>query len=213
MNTVLENIENNPIIPVFYHDDIDTCIDILSKCYEGGIRVFEFVNRGDKAVDNFKKLLALKETKYPDLHLGIGTIKNEEQAQVFAEMGTDFLVSPIINSEIAAVANKYQLLWIPGCMTPTEVALAEQLNAPLIKLFPGNILGPQYLKAIKPIFPDLKFMPTGGVEPTLENLSAWFNSGVSAVGLGSQLFNPPTNSDNKNWLQDRCKQLISWAKS
>jgi|SRR5690606_20281258 len=212
MKPIIQTIENTPIIPVFYHDDIDQCIAILKSCYEGGIRNFEFVNRGDNAFQNFKHLLAYKKVHFPELLLGIGTIKTKDQAKDFAEIGADFLVSPIVREDIARIADKYNLLWIPGCMTPTEIALAEELKAPLVKLFPGNTLGLQYLKAIKPIFPKLKFMLTGGVETNQENIASWFSAGVSAVGLGSQLFTAPSESSEDDWLKTLCKNLLEWSK-
>jgi 2-dehydro-3-deoxyphosphogluconate aldolase/(4S)-4-hydroxy-2-oxoglutarate aldolase len=209
---VLDVIEKYPVIPVYYNDDPNHCIDVVKKCYSGGIRVFEFVNRGAKALENFKILLDYKNQYFPDLKLGIGTIKTAQQAKYFAEAGTEFLVSPIIKKEIAEVAKAYNLEWIPGCMTPTEIALAEELEVKLVKLFPGDTLGPNFLKAIKPLFPNLKFMPTGGVDTTEISIKTWRQAGVFSVGLGSKLFASPSEDSNENWLEDRCTQLLAWAK-
>jgi len=209
---ILDTIEHYPIIPVYYNDDVDKCIETLKNCYAGGIRVFEFVNRGEKALENFKALLAYKNQHIPDLKLGIGTIKTAQQAKDFADAGTEFLVSPIVKAEIAGVAKEYNLEWIPGCMTPTEIALAEELNAKLVKLFPGDTLGANFLKAIKPLFPNLKFMPTGGVDTTEESIKSWREAGVFSVGLGSKLFAVPNDSSNENWLAERCSKLLEWAK-
>ena len=209
---ILDTIEHYPIIPVYYNDDVDKCIETLKNCYAGGIRVFEFVNRGEKALENFKALLAYKNQHITDLKLGIGTIKTAQQAKDFADAGTEFLVSPIVKAEIAGVAKEYNLEWIPGCMTPTEIALAEELNAKLVKLFPGDTLGANFLKAIKPLFPNLKFMPTGGVDTTEESIKSWREAGVFSVGLGSKLFAVPNDSSNENWLAERCSKLLEWAK-
>ena len=209
---VLDVIKQYPVIPVYYNDDPDQCIDVVKKCYAGGIRIFEFVNRGSKALENFKILLDYKNQYLPDLKLGIGTIKTAQQAKEFAEAGTEFLVSPIIKPEIAAIAKQYNLEWIPGCMTPTEIALAEELDVKLVKLFPGDTLGPNFLKAIKPLFPNLKFMPTGGVDTTKESIQSWRQAGVFSVGLGSKLFAAPTDTTDENWLENRCIQLLEWAK-
>ncbi|MGN0004061.1 MAG: bifunctional 4-hydroxy-2-oxoglutarate aldolase/2-dehydro-3-deoxy-phosphogluconate aldolase [Sphingobacterium composti] len=209
---VIETIKEFPIIPVYYKDDVDECIDTLTHCYQGGIRVFEFVNRGDKALENFKALLTYKNEHFIDLKLGIGTIKTIQQAKEFVDAGAEFLVSPIIKSEIASLAKEYGLEWIPGCMTPTEIALAEELGVKLVKLFPGETLGTSFLKSIKPLFPNLKFMPTGGVDITEESIKSWKNAGVYSVGLGSKLFLEPTNSYNDNWLVERCSKLLEWAK-
>src|SRR5690606_40630734 len=191
MNEILQTIAKHPVIPVYYHDDSQTCINVLQAAYTGGIRVFEFVSRGPRALENFRILLKYKKTHLPDLLLGIGTIKTAKQAEDFIEAGADFIVSPIVLSSIAAVTLDKGVLWIPGCMTPTEIAQAEALGAPLVKLFPGDTLGPAFLKAVKPLFPGMRFMPTGGVNPTRESLTGWFDAGVSAVGTGSKLFARP----------------------
>lgn len=210
MNTILEKIAQHPVIPVYYHDDSTTCVEVLKASYEGGIRVFEFVNRGAKAVENFKILLEYKKTHFPDLLLGIGTIKTADQAQDFVALGADFIVSPIVRADIATATLERGILWIPGCMTPTEIALAESLGAPLVKLFPGDTLGQGFLKAIKPLFPNLKFMPTGGVDVTPESMSRWFNAGVYSVGLGSKLFNAPSDATDYSWLSERAEKLFGW---
>lgn len=186
MQKILDKITENPIIPVFYDEDPVRCLDILQQCYEGGVRVFEFVNRGPKALENFNKL---KSNKKADMILGMGTIKSPEEAHIFLDEGADFIVSPIIDPQIAAVSTEKGKLWIPGCMTPTEINLAVRCGVPLIKLFPGDVLGPNFLKAVKPLFPDVQFMVTGGVKLEPSNLSSWFSNGASAVGVGSSLFN------------------------
>lgn len=210
MKEVLDKIEHYPIIPVFYDDDLQKCKDILKACYNGGIRVFEFVNRGIKAKENFKALIHYKNESFPDLKLGIGTIKTVQQAEEFLALGAEFIVSPILNEEIAASTIEKNILWIPGCMTPTEIAKAEQLDVPLVKLFPGDTLGPKFLKSIKPLFPNLKFMPTGGVDVEANNIRNWFEAGVFSVGLGSKLFQKPEHAEGYDWLEANVKLLFSW---
>lgn len=210
MNDILQAIAKRPVIPVYYHDDSDTCIEVVKASYAGGIRVFEFVNRGAKALENFQILLDYKKKHLPDLVLGIGTIKTAEQAQDFINAGADFIVSPIVLREIAQVTLDKGILWIPGCMTPTEIALAESLGAPLVKLFPGDTLGPNFLKAIKPLFPNVKFMPTGGVDVEEKNIRGWFDAGVYSVGLGSKLFNKPEGAADYSWLSERAARLFGW---
>ncbi|SFS92309.1 beta/alpha barrel domain-containing protein [Sphingobacterium wenxiniae] len=212
MNNIVETIQQYPAIPVYYHDDKDTCIEVLKACYEGGVRVFEFVNRGNNAKENFTALLEYKNLHFPDLKLGIGTIKTPEQAKEFVALGAEFIVSPIIVEEIADETLNKGILWIPGCMTPTEIALAERLQAPLVKLFPGDTLGPKFLKAIKPLFPQVKFMPTGGVDVEEQNIQSWFDAGVFSVGLGSKLFAAPTDASDYDWLVERAKDLMKWVK-
>lgn len=208
MSKILDLIAQYPAIPVYYHEDENICIEVLTACYEGGIRVFEFVNRGPKALDNFEALLAYKKEHFPDLALGIGTIKTAAQARLFVEKGAEFIVSPIVDVQIAKETVEKGVDWIPGCMTPTEIALAESLGVSLVKLFPGDTLGPKFLKAIKPLFPNLKFMPTGGVDVEKQNIDEWFGAGVFSVGLGSKLFSAPNDADGYNWLVDRVKLLM-----
>jgi len=210
--TVINKINQAPVIPVFYHDDIAYCKEILAKCYQGGIRVFEFVNRGAFALKNFELLMAFKKEHYSDMLLGIGTIKQAKQVDEFAALGAEFIVSPIIDAAVVDAAKKHNLYWIPGCMTPTEIALAESLGADLVKIFPGDVLGTTFLKSIKPLFPGLKFMPTGGVDTTEDSIKQWRQAGVYAVGLGSKLFAVPSDhEENDNWLQDRVCQTLKYC--
>ncbi len=212
MKDTLDHILKYPVLPVYYHDDIQTCIAVVNACYQGGIRVFEFVNRGDRAPENFSQLLSCQKENWPDLLLGIGTVKTAAMASAYIGMGAKFIVSPVVKAEIAEVTLKHDILWVPGCMTPTEISLAEDLGAPLVKLFPGDTLGTGFLRAIKPLFPAMRFMPTGGVNPTEESISAWFNAGVSAVGLGSKLFTKPDGATGYGWLTDRARELMGWVK-
>jgi 2-dehydro-3-deoxyphosphogluconate aldolase/(4S)-4-hydroxy-2-oxoglutarate aldolase len=174
------------LLPLFYHDDTTVCKNIVQALYNGGVRCIEFTNRGKNALVNFTQLIAVKKD-FPGLLLGIGTIKTSEQATAFIEAGADFLVSPIFDTAVADVAYIQKIAWIPGCMTPTEIHVAQQAGCKLIKLFPGNVLGPGYVEAIMPLFSGIRFVVTGGVEITKESLEKWIKSGVQGVGLGSKL--------------------------
>lgn len=211
MKNTLDHILSYPVLPVYYNDDIQTCIEVVNACYTGGIRVFEFVNRGEQAPENFSRLLTYQRENWPGLLLGIGTIKTAAMATAYIEMGAEFIVSPVVKPEIAEVTLKRDILWVPGCMTPTEISMAEDLGAPLVKLFPGDTLGTGFLKSIKPLFPDMRFMPTGGVNPTEASISDWFGAGVSAVGLGSKLFAKPEGASGFGWLSDRSRSLMEWV--
>jgi len=175
------------LLPLFYHEDITVCKEMVKALYSAGIRCIEFTNRGPKALENFKLLLAHRNENYPDLVLAIGTIQNQKQAEAFIEAGADFLISPFFDQSIADAAYLHKKLWIPGCMTSTEIHMAENAGSDLIKLFPGNVLGPGFVSAIKPLFPSLSFLVTGGVDTSRENLTAWFKAGVVGVGMGSKL--------------------------
>jgi 2-dehydro-3-deoxyphosphogluconate aldolase/(4S)-4-hydroxy-2-oxoglutarate aldolase len=184
---IIDIVKEQGIIPLFYHDDIDVSIAVVNALYNAGIRVVEYTNRGSAAIDNFKALIETRNKQWTDLILSVGTIKNIEAANQFIEAGSDFIICPGTIPGVAKAVQDAGLLWVPGCMTPSEIITAEQHNAKLVKLFPGSLLGPSYVNAIKELFPDLLFMPTGGVDTTEENLRAWFKARVSAVGMGSKL--------------------------
>jgi 2-dehydro-3-deoxyphosphogluconate aldolase/(4S)-4-hydroxy-2-oxoglutarate aldolase len=161
---------------------------VLKACYDGGIRVFEFTNRGAEAPAIFAKLIDYCEKECPDLVLGIGTIYDAKQANEFIAMGADFMLQPFTTPEVGEVCAKHDIPWMPGTMTLTEIRNAEILGAKYVKIFPGNVVGPGFVKAIKGPMPKTKIMVTGGVEPNKESLSSWFGAGAAAVGMGSQLF-------------------------
>jgi 2-dehydro-3-deoxyphosphogluconate aldolase / (4S)-4-hydroxy-2-oxoglutarate aldolase len=175
------------IVPLYFHPDPGVSVQILQALYNAGVRVVEYTNRGDAAIDNFLQLRKLADKELPALQLGAGTIRNKIEATEFINEGADFIVCPGVIEAVASLADKNDLLWVPGCLTPTEIILADDFGARLVKLFPGSLLGPSYLMAMKEIFPGLLFMPTGGVETSEENLNSWFKSGAIAVGLGSKL--------------------------
>ena len=209
-DTIISAFQESGIIPVFYHDDADVCLAVMQACYDGGLRVFEFTSRGANAKKNFEILRKQQLATMPDLHLGIGTIKKAEDAAIYSALGAEFIVSPIIDIETAEYCRSAKLLWVPGCMTPTEISVAEKQGARLIKLFPGNVLGPGYVKAIKPLFPGIKFMPTGGVEPTKESIASWMDAGVVCVGMGSNLISKAL-VESKDWATLKEKVLQSFA--
>lgn len=201
---VLNAILKQGMLPLFFHTDAQESVDIVKTLYDSGIRVFEFTNRGEEAKKVFKALIKARNEEMQELYLGIGTIKTGAEAEEFIALGADFLVAPIVTPAVADFAHSHELLWIPGCMTPTEIALAQQNKAALIKLFPANILGPGFLSAIKELFKGQLFMPTGGVDLEVENLKSWFKVGVGAVGMGSKLINP----QNVEGLAEKTKQAL-----
>lgn len=210
--SLINQIKNEGMLPLFYHDDVTVCENVLQALYNGGVRCVEFTNRGVHALPNFKHLISLKSTM-PGLILGIGTIKTPQDATSFIEAGADFLISPCFDASVADVAYMHKVLWIPGCMTPTEIHVAQKSGATLVKLFPGNILGPGFVEAIKSLFTGVDFIVTGGVEPTEQNIGAWFKAGVSGVGLGSKLITKDVLA-NKNYkqLETQTTQLVQLIK-
>jgi len=187
MNNIISIIKEQGLLPLYFHQDKEISVNILRALYRAGVRVVEYTNRGTAALENFRymKNVALKEMK--GMLLAAGTIKTEKHAVDFIEAGADFLVSPGWNKKVSKMASSQNVLWVPGCMTPTEIMKAEDAGAELIKLFPGNLLGPGFVSAIKELFPNVLFIPTGGVKLEEDNLKAWFTSGVCAVGAGSTL--------------------------
>lgn len=175
------------VLPLYFNKDEDVSISVLKALYEAGIRTVEYTNRGEAALQNFKALRRVCDSELSGMYLGIGTIKNGEQARAFADAGADYLISPGLVEEAADVAEQNGLLYVPGAMTPTEIIKAESLGCTLVKIFPGNIVGPGFVSAIKELFSGVKFIITGGVEPEEGNLRGWFGAGAAAVGMGSKL--------------------------
>jgi 2-dehydro-3-deoxyphosphogluconate aldolase / (4S)-4-hydroxy-2-oxoglutarate aldolase len=198
------------MIPVFYHADAEVAKQVINACYKGGCKVFEYTNRGEKARTNFPAIKTYVRENCPGMILGIGSILNVEQAKEFAGLGADFIVSPILDKETGKWCIKNNIYWVPGCGTLTECAKAMKIGADIIKVFPGNVLGPGFVKAVLGPMPMLKLMPTGGVEPTEKSLGEWFRAGVVCIGMGSQLISSGVlkdkdfgklESDVKNTLQ------------
>lgn len=205
-------MKSTGMVPVFYHADVEVAKGVVDAAYKGGVRVFEFTNRGGNAFDVFTQLLKHIE-QYPDLVLGIGTIMDGAMAKKFIDAGTHFIVSPILKAEMAEVCKKHDMLWIPGCATLTEIVTGKELGADVIKVFPGSVLGPGFVSSVLPVIPGYQLMPTGGVEPTEKNLSAWFKAGVTCVGMGSQLFTKEIMAE-KNWslLEENVRETLAIIK-
>ncbi len=195
---VLQLVSQQGVLPLFFNKDAGVSVDVLKALYEAGIRTMEYTNRGEAALNNFKKLRQVCDTELKGMYLGIGTIKNAEQARAFILEGADYIISPGLVEDAAAVADQHNVLWVPGAMTPTEIIKAENLGAKLIKIFPGNVLGTGFISAIKELFPGLQFIITGGVEPEESNLKGWFSAGAAAVGMGSKLITK-ASLENKDY--------------
>jgi 2-dehydro-3-deoxyphosphogluconate aldolase/(4S)-4-hydroxy-2-oxoglutarate aldolase len=184
---VIAAITGQGMLPLYYNADETVTIEVLRAIYRAGVKAIEYTNRGDAALSNFKKMVEVRDKEMKGLMLGVGTIKSLEHAKSYVAAGADFLVSPGFVPEVAGYATKENIFYAPGCMTPSEIIAAENAGIKFIKLFPGNMLGPEFVSSIKDIFPKLLFMPTGGVDTTKENIEGWFKSGVCAVGMGSKL--------------------------
>ncbi len=180
-------MEETGLVPLFFHSDIEVSKEVLKACYKGGARLLEFTSRGDFAHEIFGELNKFAAKELPEMILGVGSVTDAASASLFMALGANFVVTPVLREDIAVVCNRRKVLWSPGCGSLTEIARAEELGAEIIKVFPGSSLGPDFVKAIKGPCPWTSVMPTGGVTAEKENLKAWFNSGVTCVGMGSQL--------------------------
>lgn len=177
------------IVPVFYHADIEVCKEVLKACYKAGIRVFEFTNRADFAQELFAELNKYAIAELPEMIMGVGSVIDAHTTAHYIQIGADFIVSPMVDADMAKTCNKRKIAWAPGCGSVTEISQALELGAEVVKIFPGSAVGgPSFVKGVLGPMPWCSIMPTGGVEPTEENLSVWFKAGVHCVGLGSQLF-------------------------
>ena len=206
----LATLLRHPVVPVFYHADVAYTRRIVQACYTGGIRVFEFVNRGAQALEVFEQLQDFVREQCPDMVLGIGTIYKAADAEQFIAAGAEFVVQPLATAEVAEVCRAHDIPWLPGALTPAEIYHASEQGAAVVKIFPGNVVGPDYVKSLRGPMPHTKLMVTGGVEPTRESLSAWFGAGVNAVGMGSQLFK---NADDTAALSASIREVMQFVET
>lgn len=201
------------VLPLFYHADIEIAKQVVAASYHGGARAFEFTNRGENALEVFVKLLAYVKENLPGLSMGIGTIYDAATAQKYVDAGTDFIVTPCLNPEVGKVCIAAGIPWIPGITTLTEIYNARVAGAEVVKLFPGDVVGSKFVKAIKGPMPDIKIMVTGGVQPTKESIDEWFGAGAYAVGLGSNLFPKEVIAEsNYGWIQNKVAESIGLVK-
>lgn len=193
---VAVTMKESGMVPVFFHKDIDVCKQVLKACYDGGARVFEFTNRGDRAHLVFQELITWAETEAPDMMLGVGSIVDAGTTSLYIQLGASFIVSPILNPDMAKVCNRRKIAWSPGCGSLSEISQAEELGAEVVKIFPASqVGGPSFIKAVSGPCPWTSIMPTGGVSPDKENLSGWIKAGAHCVGMGSQLMVKDSNGN------------------
>jgi 2-dehydro-3-deoxyphosphogluconate aldolase/(4S)-4-hydroxy-2-oxoglutarate aldolase len=199
------------MVPVFYHKDIEVAKNVVKACYEGGVRAFEFTNRGDFAFEVFAELVKWSAKQCPEMILGIGSVVDAGTASLYLQLGANFVVSPILNPDIFKVCNRRCVPYVPGCGSVSEIGMAQELGADVVKVFPASSVGgPSFVKNVKAPMPWTNIMVTGGVEPTDENLMAWFKAGVACVGMGSNLF-PKEVVANQEWniITELCKSSFA----
>ena len=192
---VAQVMKQTGLVPLFYHPDPETCKQVVAACYKGGARLLEFTARGDFAHEVFAELVKYVKDELPGMILGVGSVTDAASASHYMSIGANFVVTPVLREDIAIVCNRRKVLWSAGCGTLTEIARAEELGCEIVKLFPGDVYGPEFVKAVKGPQPWTSIMPTGGVSPNEENILAWFKAGVTCVGMGSKLIKKNGNGD------------------
>ena len=185
---VLNKMAATGVVPVFYNSDAEVTKQVVKACYEGGVRAFEFTNRGDFAHEVFAEVVKYAAKECPEMAVGVGSVVDAPTAALYIQLGACFVVGPLFNADVAKVCNRRLIPYTPGCGSITEVGMAQEAGCDLCKVFPGDVLGPKFVKGLMAPMPWSKIMVTGGVEPTVENLSSWFKAGAFAVGMGSCLF-------------------------
>lgn len=197
---VTQAMKETGMIPLFYNPDIELCKKVLKACYDGGAKLLEFTARGDFAHEVFRELIKYTIDNLPGMILGVGSITDAAAASLYMQMGANFIVTPVLREDIAIICNRRKVLWSPGCGSLTEITKAEELGCEIVKLFPGDVLGPKFVKGIRGPQPWTNIMPTGGVSPTEENLKEWFEAGVTCVGMGSKLISKKI-IENENFIE------------
>lgn len=210
---VLTAIRETGIVPVFYNGNLEISKNVLKACYEGGIRAFEFANRGDFAQEVFGELVKYANAELPGMIVGIGSVVDPGTAALYIQLGANFVVGPLFNPAIAPICNRRNIPYAPGCGSVSEVGAAQEAGCDLCKVFPGDVLGPAFVKGLRAPMPWSKLMVTGGVKPTRENLEGWFKAGVFCVGMGSNLF-PKDVIAAGEWskISDLCRDALDIIK-
>jgi 2-dehydro-3-deoxyphosphogluconate aldolase/(4S)-4-hydroxy-2-oxoglutarate aldolase len=183
----IQRMHAGGMMPIFFHPEEKVCLELVRAAYEGGVRVIEMVNRGKEAKAIFPKVKELVG-QLPGMYLGVGTIYHPVEAELFLDMGAEFIVAPVMNPALGEYCAGVDIPWIPGCGTVSEVFFAQELGAELVKMYPANLLTPAFISAVHAVMPTIELIPTGGVEPTLPSIKSWFDAGALCVGMGSQLF-------------------------
>jgi len=206
---VANAMKETGMIPLFFSNNIELSKKVLKACYDGGARLMEFTARGDFSHEVFGELTKYAIVELPGMIMGVGSVTDAAAASLYMQLGANFIVTPVLREDIAIACNRRKVLWSSGCGTLTEITKAEELGCEIVKLFPGDIYGPQFVKGIKGPQPWTSIMPTGGVSPTEENLKGWFDAGVTCVGMGSKLISKEIleNKDFAKLVQEVKKAL------
>ena len=208
---VLNKMKETGMVPVFYHSDVEVAKQVILACYKGGVRAFEFTNRGDFAHEVFAECVKFATKECPEMAMGVGSVVDAPTASLYIQLGACFVVGPLLNADIAKVCNRRLVAYCPGCGSVSELGYAQELGCDLTKVFPGDVYGPAFVKGVMAPCPWSKIMVTGGVSPDQENLTAWVKAGAFCVGMGSKLF-PKDVVAAKDWnyITEKCKESLSY---
>lgn len=208
---VLGKMKETGMVPVFYHSDIEVAKQVILACYKGGVRAFEFTNRGDFAHEVFAECVKFAAKECPEMAMGVGSVVDAPTASLYIQLGACFVVGPLLNADIAKVCNRRLVAYCPGCGSVSEIGYAQELGCDLTKVFPGDVYGPAFVKSVMAPCPWSNIMVTGGVSPDKENLTAWMKAGAFCVGMGSKLF-PKDVVAAKDWnyITEKCKESLSY---
>lgn len=208
---VLNKMKETGMVPVFYHSDVEVAKQVILACYKGGVRAFEFTNRGDFAHEVFAECVKFAAKECPEMAMGVGSVVDAPTASLYIQLGACFVVGPLLNADIAKVCNRRLVAYCPGCGSVSELGYAQELGCDLTKVFPGDVYGPAFVKGVMAPCPWSKIMVTGGVSPDQENLTDWVKAGAFCVGMGSKLF-PKDVVAAKDWnyITEKCKESLSY---
>lgn len=211
---VLNTMLDIGLVPVFYHQDVEVARCIVAACAAGGARVVEFTNRGDLAYQVFSDLVRHFADEDPEIILGVGSVLDPGTAALYISSGANFVVGPVLNADVAKVCNRRKVAYSPGCGSASEISAAEELGVEICKVFPGaQVGGPAFVKAVLGPCPWTRVMPTGGVDATEESIHAWFEAGVSCVGIGSKLIAKDlVASGDYAAISSKTAEVIGWIK-
>ena len=211
---VINTLLDAGVLPLFYHGEIETAIELVKACARGGVRAVEFTNRGELAYPVFTELVNYFAKADPSMILGVGSIIDAPTAALFMASGANFIVGPSLNPEISRLCNRRKILYMPGCATENEISAAEELGAEICKVFPGeSIGGPGFIRAVMAPCPWHRLMPTGGVDATEASISEWIKAGAAAVGLGSKLVSSQAVKDKDyDGIAGKTSDCVGWVK-
>ena len=211
---IVSRIVDSGLIPIFYQKDLEVSKKIVQACVDGGSGIVEFTNRGDLAYEVFVGLAKWCADNVPQVALGVGSVIDSGTAALYINSGANFIVSPVVNAEVAKICNRRQVAYLPGCGTVSEISFAEELGAELIKIFPGGEMGgPKFIKSVLGPMPWVKIVPTGGVDTTWESVSAWIQAGAVSLGMGSKLISKDlVAAGNYNGIRKKVEDCLGWVK-